>query len=147
MNKEATTHAHHILPLRVYVAVAAALLVFTAITVYISTLDFGPYNLVVAMVIAAIKATLVALFFMHLRYDSKLYMVIFVSAVMFLAVFIIFTMFDTLKRDDIYEIKARPIEKQAVIYDSLRTASHSTESADSFALPVDSSSPPPDVHH
>ena len=121
MNKKVTSHIHRVLPLKVYLGVAVALLVLTLVTVYISTLDFGPYNLVIAMLIAAAKVSLVALFFMHLRYDSKLYTVIFVTAVTFLAIFIILTMFDTLKRDDIYEIRAQPIQEQAIIYDSLPT--------------------------
>jgi hypothetical protein len=54
---------------------------------------------------------------MHLKYDHKIYLVIFVIAVTFLAVFIVFTMFDTLHRDDIYEITDGPIEENAIIYD------------------------------
>ncbi|HWR83694.1 MAG TPA: cytochrome C oxidase subunit IV family protein [Candidatus Deferrimicrobium sp.] len=133
MSKPASTHVPHILPLKVYLSVAVALLVFTVITVYISTLNFGPFNLVVAMIIAAIKATLVALFFMHLRYDSKLYMIIFVAAVMFLAVFIILTMFDTMARDKIYDVKARPINPMAGMYDSL-TVSQPHSVPDTAAL-------------
>lgn len=93
----------------------------TAVTVAISFFHFGPFNLLVAMLIAALKATLVALFFMHLKYDNKLYMIIFVTAVVFLAVFIILTMFDTMRRADVYDIEAKPIRDKAVIYDSLDT--------------------------
>ena len=69
----------HVLKIRVYLIVAALLLLLTTATVVVSTIDFGPWNLVVALLIAAIKATLVALFFMHLKYDNRIYSVIFVG--------------------------------------------------------------------
>src|SRR3990172_6365956 len=108
MSTPATGH-HHILPLRVYFGVAAALLVFTVITVVVAQFQLGEFNLLIAMIIAAIKATLVALFFMHLKYDNRIYAVVFVGSLMFLAVFIIFTMFDTLRRGDIYDEVAHPL--------------------------------------
>jgi cytochrome c oxidase subunit IV len=109
-------HAIHILPLRVYLGVGAALLVFTFITVYVSTFDFGEWNLVVAMVIAATKALLVAFFFMHLYYDSKVYFSIFIGALLFLAIFITFTMFDTQTRGQVNAEQENPIDPRAVIY-------------------------------
>jgi cytochrome c oxidase subunit 4 len=122
--------AEHVLPLRLYLTVGAALIILTGLTVAISFIHFGGWNLVVALGIAAIKASLVALFFMHLKYDNKLYMIIFLIAILFLAIFIIFTMFDTLERDQIYRIKAEPIRKEAEMYDSLATKvqhEHGTE--------------------
>ena len=113
---DSTQTYHHVLPLKIYLAVGAALLVFTAITVWVSQFDFGPYNLIVAMIIAAFKATLVVLFFMHLKYDNKLYMFVFVTGILFLAVFITLTMFDTQRRDYFEDIVARPINDQAIIY-------------------------------
>jgi len=113
-----SSHAsnHHILSLKVYFGVATALLVLTIVTVVVAQFQFGEFNLLFAMVIAALKASLVALFFMHLKYDSKIYMVVFIGSLMFLAVFVIFTMFDTLRRGDIYDEVAHPI-KNARIYD------------------------------
>jgi hypothetical protein len=58
---------------------------------------------------------------MHLLYDKKIFLVIFMVAIVFLAIFIILTMFDTMHRDDIYEFKAEPIQKNAAMYDSLNT--------------------------
>ena len=121
----------HILPLKVYLSVGAALLCLTGITVWISTLDFGPYNLVVAMIIAAIKGLLVAFFFMHLFYDSKLYFSIFAFAIAFLAVFIVFTMFDTQTRADVNEIEGQTIQPKAAMYDQVPAAP--THGADSSA--------------
>lgn len=62
----------HILPFSLYIKVLVALLILTVVTVAISRVDFGALNLVVAMGIASVKATLVALFFMHLKYEDKL---------------------------------------------------------------------------
>jgi cytochrome c oxidase subunit 4 len=111
-----STHSHHILPLKVYFAVGAALLFLTIVTVAVALVDLGPLNLLVAMLIAAVKASLVALYFMHLKYDNKLYAVIFVTSLLFLATFIIFTMFDTMTRDHISPEEAAPINEGAVIY-------------------------------
>ena len=107
---------HHITPLKTYLAVGVALLILTGITVAVSFVHFGGFNLVIAMIIASIKAVLVALFFMHLLYDNKLFMAIFSIALIFVSVFIILTMFDTLQRDSIDEIKANPIKENAIIY-------------------------------
>ena len=107
---------HHILPIKLYLAVGFALLFLTFITVAVSFFHFGGFNLVVAMLIATIKGSLVALFFMHLKYDNKLYLSIFVISLLFLGVFIVFTMFDTLNRGDIYEEKAKPIQENVKIY-------------------------------
>jgi cytochrome c oxidase subunit 4 len=114
-----STH-HHILPLRIYFSVAGALFVLTAITVWVSYYHFGAFNLLVAMVIAATKATLVIMFFMHLKYDNKLYTLIFVAAIAFFATFVFLTMADTMERGEIYEYKQGPIHKEAPMYDSLR---------------------------
>jgi len=62
----------HIIPGRVYLTVLTCLLMLTIITVGVSRIDFGVMNLVVAMGIASVKAFLVALFFMHLKYESPL---------------------------------------------------------------------------
>lgn len=60
----------HIVPFSVYRNVLVSLLVLTVITVAASRVDFGVFNMVIAMFIASIKAMLVALFFMHLKYES-----------------------------------------------------------------------------
>ncbi|MDQ7054385.1 MAG: cytochrome C oxidase subunit IV family protein [candidate division KSB1 bacterium] len=111
------TEHKHSTPLLVYLAVGGALLFLTVITVAVSYVDLGPFNLVVAIGIATFKAMLVALFFMHLYYDNKLFMAVFISGLMFLGIFIILTMFDTMKRDMIYEEVAKPIRPNAIIYE------------------------------
>lgn len=110
---------HHILPLKTYLIVGAVLLVLTGITVSVAQINLGPYNLVVALTIATIKAVLVAFFFMHLLYDNKLYLFIYTSALFFLGIFIIFTLFDTMRRGDLYQDVAAPIEEKAIIYETI----------------------------
>lgn len=124
------TKSHdHITPLRVYLTVAAALLVLTAITVKISLINLGGWNLVVAIGIATIKASLVALFFMHLLYDKKIYMIVFGVGILFLAIFIALTMFDTLERGAVNPDEAAPINKSAVIYQNQPVSNPVADSA------------------
>src|SRR3989338_11505918 len=71
-----------------YLLVWAALLVLTVLTVSVSYYNFGVMNIVVAMGVATVKGTLVCLYFMHLKYDNRVNQVVFVSAFVFLAIFI-----------------------------------------------------------
>ena len=100
--KTTTTRAEdalgHVVDLRVLLGMFAALMVLTAITVGVSYFDLGPLNLLVAMGVATVKATLVALYFMHLRYDSLLNAIFFVIGVAFLGLFMMITMLDTIER-------------------------------------------------
>jgi len=78
-----------------YFGVFFALLVGTGLTVYAATLDLGRYNAVVALGIATIKATLVALFFMHVWHASeKLTKLVVVAALFFLLLLLGLTMSD-----------------------------------------------------
>ena len=128
----------HILPVSLYLSVGVTLLGLTVITVWVAQYDLGPINLLVAMLIAAVKVSLVAMFFMHLKYDNKLYLVAFLSAIFFLAVFIIITMFDTLRRGDIDNIKAGPINKEAVIYQESATIDSTKVIVDTISTVNDS---------
>ncbi len=87
----------HVVPTRVLLAVFVALMVLTAFTVAVSYFDFGEVNLSVALGVATVKATLVALYFMHLRYDKPFNAIIFVIGVAFLGLFLMITMLDTLE--------------------------------------------------
>lgn len=90
-------HAH-VMPRRVYYAVFATLIVFTAVTVAVAYLDLGPLNTVVAMAIASTKATLVMLYFMHLRYSDRLTWLMIAAAVAWLGLLIIITLSDYASR-------------------------------------------------
>lgn len=125
MYGDTKTSANHIVPLKIYLGIGTALFVLTGITVAVSFVQLGGWNVVVALGLATIKASLVAMIFMHLRYDKKIYLVVVLTAILFLAIFITFTMFDTMARDQLYQIKAEPINKNAVIYgrpDTVTTA-------------------------
>ena len=109
-------YKNHVTPIKVYIAVAIALLLLTGITVTASFIDFGAFNVTIALAIASIKALLVAFFFMHLLWDNKLYLIIFAASLLFLTIFLTFTMFDTTTRDAIYIEKAKPINPESAIY-------------------------------
>jgi len=114
-----STHSseNHVIPFKIYMRVFASLIVLTVITVSVSFVDLGSYNLLIAMLVAGIKASLVAMFFMHLYYDNKLNLIIFLTSILFLVIFIVFTMFDTMTRDNIYKIKSGPIHPSAAMYE------------------------------
>ncbi|MGA9669062.1 MAG: cytochrome C oxidase subunit IV family protein [Terracidiphilus sp.] len=65
-------HEHHVTPPIVYVVIFATLLVFTALTVGASFVEMGVFNPIVAIAIGVVKATLVVLFFMGVKYSTKL---------------------------------------------------------------------------
>jgi cytochrome c oxidase subunit 4 len=69
---ESVQHAQHIVGPKVYVTILFALLLGTALTVWASYIDLGFWNPIIALAIATTKATLVVLFFMHVKYSSKL---------------------------------------------------------------------------
>jgi cytochrome c oxidase subunit 4 len=109
----------HITPIKIYLGIGLSLLLLTAVTVSVSFIHLGGWNAVVAVLIATLKALLVALFFMHLIYDRKIYFVVFSIALVFVSIFLAFTMFDVLRRGDIYEVRSHPIESRAKMYENM----------------------------
>ena len=95
---------------RLYAGVLAALLVLTGITVTASYVDFGSpaVNVVIALAIASIKASLVALYFMHLRYDKPFLSVIFVGGLFFLGLLLMLTMIDAGTRASVPYWNSKP---------------------------------------
>ncbi|WP_136795932.1 cytochrome C oxidase subunit IV family protein [Desulfosediminicola ganghwensis] len=85
---------HHILSYGKLAAVLGCLLMLTVVTIGVSYVDLGFFNVPVAIGIASTKATLVLLFFMHLKYEGPLIVWSFISAVIFLAIMITFTFWD-----------------------------------------------------
>lgn len=69
---EHNEHEHHIVSPKIYLLIFFALLLFTGLTVAASYLEMGIFNPIVALGIAVVKATLVVLFFMHVKYSTKL---------------------------------------------------------------------------
>ena len=94
------SHAHdhddgavhvHIAPTRFYWGIFAGLVALTALTVKVSYYDFGSANIIIALLIASMKASLVAAFFMHLRHDKLFNTLILLAAFLFLSLFILLT--------------------------------------------------------
>jgi cytochrome c oxidase subunit IV len=87
--------SEHIVPVKVYVSIFLALMVGTAVTVLAAYQNFpGALNVIVAMTIAIVKATLVVLYFMHVRYSSHLIWVIFASAIFWMGILFALTLSD-----------------------------------------------------
>jgi len=85
----------HIVQPRTYIVIFLALMVGTALTVMAAFYDFpGPLNVVVALTIACIKATLVVLYFMHVRYSGRLVWLVIVAALLWLAILFAITFSD-----------------------------------------------------
>lgn len=99
MSDTTTNHsAHegvgHIVDWRILFGVLTALLILTVMTVAIRYVDLGTWNIVIALVIATIKASLVCLFFMHLYYDQPFNSIILVTSLLMVLVFILFSLTD-----------------------------------------------------
>jgi cytochrome c oxidase subunit 4 len=104
---EHAEHSHHVVPTKVYYAVFAALMILTVITVEAARFDLGhpevfglrvPLNVIVALLIAGTKAALVVLFFMHVKYSSRLISLAVAGALLFLVILLGITASDYLSR-------------------------------------------------
>lgn len=90
----------HIVPIRLLVLTCLALLVLTVVTVWVAKFDFAELhlsemNVVIAMGVAVVKCTLVALIFMHLRWDRPFVGFVFIAGFLFVGIFIGFALLDT----------------------------------------------------
>jgi cytochrome c oxidase subunit IV len=87
--------SEHIVPVRVYITIFLVLLVGTALTVAAAFVDF-PWrlNTIVALTIATVKATFVVLYFMHVRYSTRLIWVIMAAALFWMAILFALTFSD-----------------------------------------------------
>lgn len=93
MEKHSESH-HVIVPVKSYVATFSALLVLTFLTVLVSRFDFGSFNLVIALVVAFCKASLVVWIFMGMKWDRGFNFVAFVGSILFLIIFVGLTFSD-----------------------------------------------------
>ncbi|MBV6430545.1 MAG: hypothetical protein IANPNBLG_00659 [Bryobacteraceae bacterium] len=89
---------HTIVPAKVYVGVWAVLIALTFTTVAVSKLELGEYNFIAAMTIAVAKATLVVMFFMHLKQSSSMVRLFVVAGLFWLAIMFVFVLSDYLSR-------------------------------------------------
>jgi cytochrome c oxidase subunit 4 len=88
----------HILPSRLYYGIFAALMVLTGVTVWVAFIDLGPLNDIVALAIAVTKAVLVILFFMHVKYSTRLTWLVVLGGFFWLGILLVMTLGDYLSR-------------------------------------------------
>lgn len=85
----------HLVPMSILIWTTVALLFLTFVTVAVMYIDVGEFNIVIAIGIAVLKATLVALFFMHLKWDRPFNQIVFVACMAFVILLIVLTVLDT----------------------------------------------------
>jgi cytochrome c oxidase subunit IV len=93
-------HHEHIVPPSVYIVIIITLLCLTALTVVAAYADLGPFNIVVALVIATVKASLVVLFFMHAKYSPKRTKLVIMAGIFWLLILLFMTLSDYFTRID-----------------------------------------------
>jgi cytochrome c oxidase subunit 4 len=86
--------SEHIVSPKIYFAIFAALMLGTGVTVWAAFQNFGKFNIVIALGIATVKATLVVLYFMHARYSPKRTQLVIVCSVFWLAIMLALTLSD-----------------------------------------------------
>jgi cytochrome c oxidase subunit 4 len=91
--------SEHIVSPKVYIGIFLSLMVLTAATVAAAYVNLGPFNIVIALAIASLKATLVVLYFMHARYSPKRTHMVIIAAVFWLAIMLALTLSDYVTRD------------------------------------------------
>lgn len=88
----------HIIEYKDHLLVLLLLIGFTIITVAITSVELGPYNTAAAMLIATIKAVIVLMYFMHLKFDQKIYRIMATIVILIFLAVVIITFFDYLYR-------------------------------------------------
>lgn len=91
-------HKPHIVAYKDHLLVLFALIALTVLTVAITSIELGPYNTAAAMLIASVKASIVLLYFMHLKFDQKVYRIMVSIVLAIYAAVIVVTFFDYLYR-------------------------------------------------
>jgi cytochrome c oxidase subunit 4 len=86
--------SEHIVSPKIYLLIFASLMLGTGLTVWAAFQNFGKFNIVIALAIATIKATLVVLYFMHARYSPKRTQLVIVCSVFWLAIMLALTLSD-----------------------------------------------------
>ena len=116
------SHAeHHISSIKMLSIVFGGLVLLTVVTVLTAQLDLGAFNVPLAMTIAVTKASLVVVIFMALKWDNKVNAVIFGIGLLFVAVFISFTLLDTLFRGDLSNTTEGTIQDQTLEEEALKS--------------------------
>ncbi len=99
----------HVVPLQVLAGIFVALLALTYVTVAVTSIDLGSFNLWIALGVATVKGALVVLYFMHLRYDSPFNSIVFITAFVFLFLFLGIVIMDSVAyQPAVYELTPTP---------------------------------------
>ena len=88
----------HIIPYKTFLLVLAALLVFTFISIGVTSYDLGPLTVLIALLLATTKTVLVLTYFMHLKYDVKMFAILVTAVLLLISVVIFITFLDYLYR-------------------------------------------------
>jgi cytochrome c oxidase subunit 4 len=88
----------HIVPKHVYYVIFGLLMLFTYVTVQVAFIDLGPWNTIVALAVAVTKATLVVLYFMHVRYSTRLTWAVVLGSLFWFGILMVLTFGDYLTR-------------------------------------------------
>jgi cytochrome c oxidase subunit 4 len=89
---------HHVVAKRIYYVIFAMLMVLTAVTVGVAYIDLGAMNTVVALAIACFKALIVVLFFMHVKYSTRLIQLTVIAGLYWMGIMFVLTFSDYLTR-------------------------------------------------
>lgn len=100
--EEAHAHSHgvddhhpHVSPISILLGVYAVLIFLTALTVAVTWVDLGPANIWIALGVAVVKAGVVAMFYMHLKYENPFFGQVLIASIFFVALFIGVAMLDS----------------------------------------------------
>ena len=110
-------HTEHIVSPGTYLTIISTLLALTGITVFAAFVDLGRFNIVVALLIATIKATLVVLIFMHAKYAPERTKLVIIAGIFWLALLLFMTLSDYASR----------VDYRGVRYPISQISSHSIE--------------------
>lgn len=99
----------HAVPAKVLLNVFFALVLMTILTVAATQFPTGSFEIWISMAIATLKASLVVAYFMHVRYDNPMYAMLFAAGLLFMALFVAFTMMDVAQyQSDLYMMPVAP---------------------------------------
>ncbi len=125
--------SHHVVGIKVYIAIFLSLMVLTGLTVWVAFINWGFMNDVVAMSIAVLKMTLVVLFFMHLKYQARLLWLIAGAGVIWLMIMFALTLSDYRSREWIESAFTRPVpwvaSEEAATYQAEQMKAQESEDA------------------
>jgi cytochrome c oxidase subunit 4 len=91
-------HGHHVVPVRIYYGIFAILMVMTGVTVGVAYVDLGRFNAVAALAIACFKALIVVLYFMHVKYSTRLVKLTVIAGLYWMGIIFALTLGDYLTR-------------------------------------------------